>query len=366
MKGPSSFYRPELNLLRFTAFFFIFLHHIFLLFLRGYRFDVSRLSMNAFTSIGNSFQFGMGISFFISAYLITTLLMLENEDFGKIDLTFFYIRRILRIWPLYFTGILVGVLACWRSHPEQLQMFKYFALFGANFYFSNHLFTLNGMNLLWSISVQEQFYFLFPLLMRVLGVSRVFLIGTCFVLGSLIALFVQGEDHSLVVPTIWTNTLSHFVFFGTGILCAFWMRGKKNVLSDPARAAFAGTAFLLFVAGAYYLKVRSYLFASSGLEVVLGFGISVAGVVLLLFSFLDLEHKVPEPLNYLGKISYGLYVWHFLFLVTLHDLSLPNALLFTPVALLATIMLSALSYRYLELPFLRLKDKFTYVVNRRI
>jgi peptidoglycan/LPS O-acetylase OafA/YrhL len=71
-------------------------------------------------------------------------------------------------------------------------------------------------------------------------------------------------------------------------------------------------------------------------------------------------------LNYLGKISYGLYVWHFLFLVTLHDLSLPNALLFTPVALLATIMLSALSYRYLELPFLRLKDKFTYVVNRRI
>ncbi|MGA9977970.1 MAG: acyltransferase family protein [Candidatus Sulfotelmatobacter sp.] len=104
------FYRPELDCLRFFAFFAVFIFHTLgggdaaYFAARGVPFA------GLIASAASAGRFGVDLFFFLSAYLITELLLREQEQCRKLDLRFFYMRRILRIWPLYFLGLLIGVL----------------------------------------------------------------------------------------------------------------------------------------------------------------------------------------------------------------------------------------------------------------
>jgi peptidoglycan/LPS O-acetylase OafA/YrhL len=104
-----SFYRPELDTLRFFAFLGVFVFHM------------APLTIETYEPLGwiapwlvawfSSGAFGVDLFFALSAYLITTLLLREKETRGSLDVRNFYIRRILRIWPLYFAFIaFAGVL----------------------------------------------------------------------------------------------------------------------------------------------------------------------------------------------------------------------------------------------------------------
>ena len=98
-RSGSSFYRPELDVLRFLAFLGVFVFHGTL---------VADLSFFGSwepwaAAVCKSGAFGVDLFFALSAYLITALLLREKESQGALDLKAFYLRRILRIWPLYFT-----------------------------------------------------------------------------------------------------------------------------------------------------------------------------------------------------------------------------------------------------------------------
>src|SRR5437660_1432973 len=95
------FYRPELDCLRFFAFFAVFVYHT----LSGEPAYYAARHVPLATllaSAASAGRFGVDLFFLLSAFLITELLVREQEQFGKLDLRSFYLRRILRIWPLYF------------------------------------------------------------------------------------------------------------------------------------------------------------------------------------------------------------------------------------------------------------------------
>ena len=110
------FYRPELDVLRFLAFLLVFFRH-------GYE----AFASPGVRRVGEASGIGLPVFFLLSAYLITELLLREQEKTGTIHLRAFFVRRILRIWPLYFLFLLGSFLIAVSGHgvfpPKALAAF---------------------------------------------------------------------------------------------------------------------------------------------------------------------------------------------------------------------------------------------------
>src|SRR5262245_46000088 len=362
----SKFYRPELDAIRFLAFFMVFLHHCFPRDPSQYQFS-PKLAVLA-SSATNACGFGLPLFFFLSAYLISTLLLLEIETTGRLHFAAFYMRRILRIWPLYFLGVGIGVAWAALRHPAQIQAFGWYSVFLGNFYFvGDHQWSKNPMNPLWSISIEEQFYLLAPAVI-LLATRRFIDIAGVAVMGlSAAFLFFQGHQGYDSDRQIWANTLSQSMFFGAGMLCAK-IRIEDFKIRLPYRATIAISAIALLIGSALFTQAKMLGHTNSGASVAIGYILVAVSCVLLLIAASggDNSRGWPAPLLYLGKISYGLYVFHLLALmIVLHFLNSFHALSIC-LALLLTILVASVSYQCFERPILRLRSKFTYVVNRPV
>src|SRR5580658_4566258 len=108
--GRSSFYRPELDVLRFFAFLAVFLFHFNHPAEFYVQHGIPRAIAVGATSFVEAGVFGVDLFFVLSAYLITELLLREKDLCGSLDVKGFYLRRILRIWPLYFFYIGVAMI----------------------------------------------------------------------------------------------------------------------------------------------------------------------------------------------------------------------------------------------------------------
>jgi peptidoglycan/LPS O-acetylase OafA/YrhL len=354
--------------LRFVAFLLVFLHHVF-------RDPADTLDAPAAAGIGssiaNAFGFGLCVFYFLSAYLISTLLLIELSETQGINVWEFYLRRILRIWPLYAVGLLIGVaFALVTAAPEQLAMFRYYTVFIGNWFFQDHDWNTNPMTPLWSISVEEQFYLVLPLFVLALGMKRLIWGGFAVMALSVVALYYQGERHLAVDTAIWTNTLSHAIFFGSGMVAAVLTYERLPRLNIRARLVAAATAFIFMFLSAVVFKAKAVEYASSGSTIVFGYVLVAIACVLLLMSLLNSDIVFPAPIVFLGKISFGLYVYHLLAMrVTEQVFSLdpsghvPSAIV-DLCSLPVLVLYAAISYRYIERPFLRLRTKFTYVASR--
>jgi peptidoglycan/LPS O-acetylase OafA/YrhL len=353
--APARFYQPELDALRFLAFLLVYLHHLLPQALPALRlWDRGPLA-----AIANAGAFGLPLFFFISAYLITTLLLIERSR-GPIDVAGFYIRRVLRIWPLYYLGLAIGLIfALAFGFKGQIAMLGQFALFIGNFFFQTHPWSINPMTPLWSISVEEQFYLIAPALIALAGSRYIAIAGGALAALSLAWLYGQGQAHAEIGRVIWTHTFSQALFFGLGMIAAGATQRRRIDLPAPARLACAGAAPILFFCAAYAFDGYRYGAASSGMAVVLGYLAAAGGCLCALGALLNPSFAIPAPLTYLGKISYGLYVFHQL---SLWAAGRSHAALV--LALIPTIALAALSYRFFEKPFLKLRARFTRVANR--
>jgi len=114
-------------------------------------------------------KFAVSLFFVLSGYLITTLLAMEKENTGRVHLRAFYQRRVARIWPLYY-GFTLAVLVIGVFVPRLLPSARALAaytFFSGNWYLVfSHSNLAGGLGILWSINIEEQFYLLWPLLIK--------------------------------------------------------------------------------------------------------------------------------------------------------------------------------------------------------
>jgi peptidoglycan/LPS O-acetylase OafA/YrhL len=309
--------------------------------------------------------------FVLSAYLITELLFREKDACGSLDVKGFYMRRILRIWPLYF--FYIGLALIPAFNPDHVFTWRHavaYLLLAGNWSVIAWGWPLHSIiGPLWTVSIEEQFYVLWPPIVRNLSRKRV-------ASAAIVMLIVSSTTRILMVAfhggmnAVWCNTLSRLDPIAAGILVAAVLRGGIPNFS-------LGTRFTLLVAGIMPLPlVANYwkIHAPERLEwipTLVGFPVVAVSCTLIMLAVLGIQLKMPRSLLYLGKISYGLYVYHALandlsnMVIPVHTAFIQLAL--RPVSAMAiTVILASISYTVLETPFLKLKKRFAHVDSRPV
>ncbi|WP_162252135.1 acyltransferase family protein [Caulobacter sp. Root487D2Y] len=324
--------------------------------------------------------FGVPVFFLLSAFLITELLTRERDATGKIGVGAFYGRRILRIWPLYF-AVLLGLTALDHLRPgfgpARPDQFAAFALFYGNWHVALKGWVAGPVDPLWSISVEEQFYLLVPLVLawggrRAMGWLAVVALVAAYGTIWLYARHPVAGDNGQ-----WTNGLVQYQFFAAGCLLSILLKGRVPSWAWPTRLALALAGLACWLVAVRVCGVRSWDPQSpSAILALAGWGLILAGTVAVFLSVLGVRaDAVPAPIVRGGRISYGLYMFHafglsLVFWVLMPALdryapglstSVPGRAMGVILAVALIVLLAQLSFRFLETPFLKLKDRLAVV-----
>jgi len=298
--------------------------------------------------------------FVLSGFLITYLLLVERERTQTVSVRQFYMRRILRIWPLYFMILLLAAFVLPLLIPGyQSRLSDPTFAFMMVFFMANVAYALfypfPPLEHLWSIAIEEQFYLVIPHLARCgANLLRLF-IGIIVVWWAVLAAFSLMPDNffSAIISTMRYDCIAvggvfacilyyelpvlKWIYHPVAWGCALVALAFMALFIQPTQN-LPYTIFTCFVFGTLILNIATNPW----------FPAKLAG----------------RTFEYLGNLSYGIYMYHPLLLLVFFN-ALYGKLdrdVYQIVAYLAimilTIALSALSYRYFELPFLRLKERF--------
>ena len=306
---------------------------------------------------------GVPVFFVLSGFLITRILLRNEGSSLASDLRTFYIRRGLRILPLYY---LVVVLLHVLGRLEQPWL-TYLHVYNLGIYAQGQFIGCYGH--FWTLAVEEQFYLIFPLILlatpaRLRGLVLIGLMGLCAASRHILDL-LSPSPFTSVLP----NVAGEYLVAGS---IAGWLDNRR------AGIAFSRVRFGAAIAAAAWVALRYG--RSTGGSLLLGrmvpdiAAVAFAVVIWEVWRAKGLLARTlsARPLAYLGRISYGCYVYHaFALLVIERGLRSVGATdgsvalkLRTPLALLATMIVATLSWHLLESPILRLKDRFGHGPRR--
>lgn len=345
--------------------------------LNGVRF-IAALSVMIFHYFGTAISFGhLGVVLFfvLSGFLITYLLIEEKEKYTSISIKNFYFRRILRIWPLYFLIVLISSILffIFKNNETEVSQFynslPYYIFFIPNVGFILH-YTIEYARILWSVGSEEQFYFIWPWIMRIKNNKVIALIFTFiilfFSLGPHVFDYINNTyfDNS-IKPIFYFTRILYFMSFNsmaTGGLLAFlykyYPQYIKFLFNKILQFICLITLLYCFIFDINFM-INDQFFATL-------FGILILNLALNPNVIFTLENKL---FNYLGKISFGMYVYHIMafhlntFIIT-KILYLPyhNNIIYFLLGMIMTVLMATISYSFIEKPFLKLKQgRFTRV-----
>ena len=300
---------------------------------------------------------GVDVFFVLSGFLITTLLLHEKHDTGNISLKGFYIRRSLRIFPLYYAVLIVLALFFTASSNSTNADVFFRELPWHATYLSNFVSLKSIMAITWSLSTEEQFYLIWPPLFVWLGVRSVWLLVVFFAIN-------QGINFGLFDGWLNANgfpvesfpllqiTFSPILL---GVILAFGMKTKfaasaMNKMPTWLPVAMVAATLLVANIGGDIRGWPRLVFHLSVAAVVASVILAPGSVIVKILEF--------RPLKHLGLISYGIYLFHMMVLYAVHrmiDDRLPNSP--TSIFIISIIIcagLSTLSYKFFELPVMNL------------
>lgn len=355
-KGESPSYLPLVDGLRAVAVLMVLASHLPMI----QNFAASYYVWK-FVELAHFAYFGVDIFFVLSGFLITRLLLKERERTGSISFSQFFIKRALRILPIYYLCVLAMALIfpqSWHGVPSLL-------VFVFNYYHAFHS-TPYPMEHAWSLAVEEQFYLLWPFLIAVLPLSwgrRVTgLVIPALALLASMALAASLEPEfaaTLINKALPTRMLS----LSLGAYLAFRERDgalPSNleclvlVAAGLAIAVLAaGGRILGFVAPDWYwcFTLFGYALIDLALLSYIALGKPLAPIAAVLQS---------RPMVYIGRISYGLYLYHLLifFVLGINEAALAGrgipAVLWVS-SLVACFAVAALSFELFEKPIMGLR-----------
>ncbi len=269
--------------------------------------------------------------------------------------------------PWYWAGVAIGALIPMYHIPNRA--FPYLFLMAGNLYVATHGWQLGLVGHLWSLSVEEQFYLLVPALTKA-GGRRALVSASCACLPVTYAtLAFLAFRHTNPHLGVWVNSFVQFQFFAAGTLIAVLLHSKMWAASWVTRAA-------LLLGGSIGLVLTARVFHTGSNDPLPFYALwacyltGLISCVAIFFAFLNMRTSIPKPLLYLGRISFGLYVFH-VFALTF-TLNLPEwmpslhfntreNMLGVAGAMALTIGLASASFHLFERKILRLKEHFAYV-----
>lgn len=327
---------------------------------------------------------GTGVNFFfvLSGFLITYLLLREKDKCTTISLKNFYMRRILRIWPLYYFILILGFFILPHIHIIDLPYFK--KHFEANYMQNLLLYILllphvafsiypavPHIGQSWSIGVEEQFYIFLPLLIKYFKniLYTILSIGLFYLLFKAL-IFIAYVKYPNIIWILYIKNFFVMCRFENMLIGAYgayvFFHNRKKVLNIIYnKYTFFGAIVLIPLINWFFydnlLQNASHIFLSICFIIII-LNISTNKTVLFKLNY--------TWLNYLGKISYGIYMYHlmiipmvivlFIKLFSFDGTSFVLSLLIYVISILLSILISAISYHFFESYFLKFKSKFEF------
>jgi peptidoglycan/LPS O-acetylase OafA/YrhL len=362
-------YFPNLNGLRCIAALLVIINH-----LEQAKEAYGIANIYHYPIIQHTGRLGVGLFFVLSGFLITYLLLEERGRFGNIDAKKFYLRRIFRIWPIYFliVGLSLFIFPHWNImyFPRANDVLNHHTaerLALLALVLPNYAFVLYELPYwcaqTWSIGVEEQFYYLWPWLIKY--PKRKFAIFFIFIAVTFLALLggiyltgaTDAKQQSMLLTFIGQFRIQTMILGG---LCAYMVYKDQtrilNILYRKDLQIGVYTALLfMFVSGLHF---------TGFIEV---YGLFFAYLILNAScnpnSILNFENRI---MSYLGKISYGLYIYHVFVIVMVSNILvqiLPGTssfifnFLYYTISFVLSVLVAFLSYNFLEKPILAFKDR---------
>ncbi len=358
-KPDNNLYFKRLDALRFIAFFLVFWQHCF-----GYTFlFISPNEHIQKIMFQLSFTGGIGVHLFfvISGFLITYLLLQEEITKGEINVPYFYLRRILRIWPLYYLIVILGLFVL----PQFFHSFEFTGNYIKNMVFLNN-FDMHhkafNVAIAWSVAIEEQFYLFWPLLF-------LFIKNKTYLLWTSVFFFLVSGFFNLLYPKIsYFHTLGNINFLMAGCIGALLFVRYNNLISK----LLTPKLFLLVIVLIITLLILAPFY--SFLAFYHCFIFPFMCVYLVLYFIKHDKNQPKYSISFLGKYTYGMYLYHPMLILLLkigfdimkfnYKGSILNSLIFGAISLSVTILVSILSYEFFEKFFLKYKYKFSFVKTR--
>ncbi len=365
-------YFPLLDTTRFIAFVPVFLTHCFI------TSNQTIENTNWFKQITHFLDFGLlGLDYFfvLSSFLITRLIIDERQQFKTFSFKLFFIRRSLRIWPLYFLMVAIGFISFYAGliHTP-LPPLIHFVSFTLNLYIAN-----NGYNFLfflvflWSISVEEQFYIFWGVLLNTASKISAKCFQYCIPITAILLIALSlfyRYTHLDDELKLYFHTFSVTANFGVGILLAYLSAYSKWFVPFVERLSNKSISLLFII---LLLSICTYTIVfTSPFTILLEriyFSFLFASIISVLCysSITSWLQKFFNPFDYLGKIALGLYFYHGIILTIYSKLMLQfpiaeqawQVMVLNPLIMLTlSIICASFSYNYFEKPILAFKNKF--------
>ncbi len=325
---------------------------------------------------GEGGRLGVIFFFILSGFLISYLLFTELKEYGKINLIYFYLRRFFRIWPLYLLVIFIGFFiypffVIDVSFNESASLWMYLC-FLANFdHIYNYFPASSILGVQWSVSVEEQFYLFWPILIRLIAKTKylmIFLI--CIILFSEIFYLTLG----IKLRAGEYHLISCMKYLSAGGLLAYlcfhqpvFFQKITDFLSNKINniVIYIISFVILFCEKIIIDKLPIYKYF-------------IDIVPLIFFMYVIFEQNYSSNsfykigkfklLDHLGKISYGLYLLHMI-VINFILIFLPRDenyfLEYVIITIVATIILSILSFNYFEAYFLKFNRKYKMISSEK-
>jgi peptidoglycan/LPS O-acetylase OafA/YrhL len=310
--------------------------------------------------LANSGYHGVSLFFVISGFLITSLIIREKNKNGFVNLKKFYIRRSLRIFPLYYAVLLVYIVAVAVIEGDSADGKEFFSNLPYYLTYTSNVFVplIFGERIIfyfaWSLAVEEQFYLVWPWFERYLKNKTLILISV------LLIMFLVGIHFNIFLDNKIGRTITDILVIpiSLGVLLAHILHLEKAYISMSK-----------ILAGNYLSLI--YLFI-----VLLLLSYSVQNILIYLFMALFLGSCViaPNPILrnllenkaiiHLGKISYGMYLMHMLSYnavkLLLKSFNIGHWLLYFSLTVIVTTIVATLSFYTFEKYFMNLKKRYGY------